>query len=436
VRIDSNYLHPVTTTDITLTAATTIRIAGARYAHSFTAHRFHSSSENVELRLLAQARQFSSVLVLLGSLSATGVFTTTDAFMVQNKEEIVVPLILEQLPTAREFRGGAATSWVSSDQANLAQALRSKQLQSTVFAVCIIQVKPHLEQVLNLPSESLSKEVQLTQALIDLFVHHQIPSNYLCVGPEAAASHSVEGEATADLIATVRGHVANMQGMLKSSKLGATSLASVAVTETHARSHEVEPSMRIGTHPSPALLAPEALQGYPILGGSDFWRFPARVERQCERFGCDDILHPSVLTASRRDWIKHSPPSAGVDMDEKMRQVERTSCFHLLDALSKSGALVLDKAELHALMPVTHFLDATLMEAVARDGGLDPLSAVERPTLLMAATLQGLPPQEVVNAQQLLRVARTHPQLFPTAANANTNNSVAAEDVGTDGLMG
>jgi len=39
---------------------------------------------------------------------------------------------------------------------------------------------------------------------------------------------------------------------------------------------------------------------------------------------------------------------------------------------------VLDKAELHALMPMTHFLDATLMGAVAGQGGPDPLGVVER----------------------------------------------------------
>jgi hypothetical protein len=64
----------------------------------------------VELRLVAQARQFSSVVVLLGSISATGEFSTSDAFLVQNKDEVVVPLLLEQLPTAREFRGGAGSS--------------------------------------------------------------------------------------------------------------------------------------------------------------------------------------------------------------------------------------------------------------------------------------------------------------------------------------
>jgi len=43
------------------------------------------------------------------------------------------------------------------------------------------------------------------------------------------------------------------------------------------------------------------------------------------------------------------------------------------------------------------------------------LTSTCRPTLLLAATLQGLPPQEVVAGRQLLRVAQTHPLLFPTA---------------------
>jgi hypothetical protein len=53
------------------------------------------------------------------------------------------------------------------------------QLESSVFGVCIIQIKPALERLLNLPDGSLTKEIQLTQDLMQLFQEYQIPSDLL-----------------------------------------------------------------------------------------------------------------------------------------------------------------------------------------------------------------------------------------------------------------
>ena len=44
-------------------------------------------------------------------------------------------------------------------------------------AICVIQIKPLLETLLNLPDDSLTKEIQLSQHLLDLFVNYQIPGN-------------------------------------------------------------------------------------------------------------------------------------------------------------------------------------------------------------------------------------------------------------------
>ena len=46
------------------------------------------------------------------------------------------------------------------------------QLASTLFGVCVIQVKPQLERVLNLPPDALTKEIALAQALMDLFTQY------------------------------------------------------------------------------------------------------------------------------------------------------------------------------------------------------------------------------------------------------------------------
>ena len=50
------------------------------------------------------------------------------------------------------------------------------QLSATLFGVCVIQVKPMLEKVLNLDNDSLTKEINMTQDLMKLFIEYQVLS--------------------------------------------------------------------------------------------------------------------------------------------------------------------------------------------------------------------------------------------------------------------
>lgn len=77
-----------------------------------------------------------------------------------------------------------------------AKAFRSMQLSSTLFGIAVIQIKPQLEKVLNvrlpvlptltcqLPADSLTKELELTQDLLKLFMKYQIPSDLLSYSPD------------------------------------------------------------------------------------------------------------------------------------------------------------------------------------------------------------------------------------------------------------
>lgn len=56
------------------------------------------------------------------------------------------------------------------------------QLSSTVFAVVVLQVRPQLEKLMKLPADSLTKELKLTQHLLELLIQYQIPSDLLCFG--------------------------------------------------------------------------------------------------------------------------------------------------------------------------------------------------------------------------------------------------------------
>jgi hypothetical protein len=100
-----------------------------------------------------------------------------DAIIIQNKDEVIIPLLLNELPTAKEFKD--AIKSLSPEQQAFAKAYRSMQLQSSVFGCAIIQIKPQLEVLLGIPKNALDKEMNLTQNLMELFTEYQVPSDLL-----------------------------------------------------------------------------------------------------------------------------------------------------------------------------------------------------------------------------------------------------------------
>ena len=174
----------------TLDESTRVVFKGEKHVHGFLRTAFEDSP-SLELQLTARARQFSSFILLVGKIVGKDQFEPEDAIVLQNKDHILVRLLTEVIPSAKQFK--EAISSLSPEQQRFAQAFRSMQLSSTLFAVCIVQIKPALEKVLNLPSDSLTKEIQLTQDLMKLFIDYQIPSDLLSydaalqAGPQSVA---------------------------------------------------------------------------------------------------------------------------------------------------------------------------------------------------------------------------------------------------------
>jgi len=174
-----------TTTGFQVSASTRVEFQGARYLHAWLRSSFGRGSyrgrgdcghtgapEGSTFALAARARQFCSFVVVVGTLSAHDTMTPTHAFLVKNRDEVRAPLELATLPTAGEFRD--AVQSLSPEQQAFAKAVRGYQLASTLFAVATIQVKPAMEQVLHLPPDALTKEIALTDALVELFVKYQV----------------------------------------------------------------------------------------------------------------------------------------------------------------------------------------------------------------------------------------------------------------------
>ncbi len=197
--------HPMT---FALDASTRVSFLGDRYLHAWVSHQF-SGQSGLALALVARARQFSSFILLVGRIASADVFEPRHAVIVQNKDLLKIPLMLEQLPTPTEFRDAIAS--LSPEQQRFAKAFRGMQLESTLFAVCVIQIKPQLEKLLKLEPDSLTKEIKMTQELLSLFIEYQIPSDLL--------SYDGAPEATpAEKLARVTQYIAKMQEMIQASK--------------------------------------------------------------------------------------------------------------------------------------------------------------------------------------------------------------------------
>ena len=189
-----------------INSATKIQIGGDRYIHAWLNSQFSNSNSN-PINIVARANQFSSFILLLGNVLPENEFQPKHGIIVQNKDEFLIPLLTEVLPTPKEFK--KAIESLSKEQRAFAKAYRSMQLENTLFGLCIIQIKPHLEQLLNLPENSLTKEIKLTQNLIKLFVEYQIPSDLLAYQYEEGIIHSDE-----ERVNYVKYQVENIENMI------------------------------------------------------------------------------------------------------------------------------------------------------------------------------------------------------------------------------
>ena len=83
----------------------------------------------------------------------------------------------------------------------------------------------------------------------------------------------------------------------------------------------------------------------------------------------------------------------------------------MLDALTKSGALSIDQAELHVIVASTHCFGHSLMKTVCEDN-INPIEKVERSSLIVASTIQHRPPLELIVQEQRERVLLYSPKLL------------------------
>jgi hypothetical protein len=198
-----------------LNAATTLEMTGKQYLHGWLNHRFEKNHHRYQL--VSRARQFSAFILVIGTMTGPNTIDPKNAIIIQNKDEVIIPLLLNELPTAKEFKD--AIKSLSPEQQSFAQAYRSMQLQSSVFGIAVIQIKPQLEVLLGLPQNSLDKEMKLTQDLMELFTEFQVPTDLLSYNGRN------EGIALEDKVANVQENVKAVMDVIDGEKLKQIELA-------------------------------------------------------------------------------------------------------------------------------------------------------------------------------------------------------------------
>jgi len=132
-----------------------------------------------------------------------------------------------------------------------------------------------------------------------------------------------------------------------------------------------------------------------------------------------------------QNWQKTSqaalladPSTASLSTDDQRNEKDRA--YDLLDAMSRSGCLSIDEAQLHIVLAATHSFDKTLMDTVIQQN-VNPIEKVERSTLIVASTIQNREVAELLRDDQLERVATYSPMLFGPGGAVKKSVPVALE---------
>mmetsp|Transcript_27708 Transcript_27708/g.76280 ORF Transcript_27708/g.76280 Transcript_27708/m.76280 type:complete len:939 (-) Transcript_27708:152-2968(-) len=458
---------------LALSAATDVAFLGERYLHPVVLHSF-SGEPPQRLSLAARARQFSSFVLLLGRVLSAERFEPTAALIVKDRDDVVVPMLLDTIPAPKDFRD--AIESLSPEQRCFAEAFRKMQLSSTLFGLCIIQIKPQMEEVLNLPPNSLTKEIQLTQDLMELFIEYQVPSDLLSYDGSSQADSKSKLQMVKDhvvsLLSTInasrrreleqereRAQKHKLESVLTSAPSEVISFASVdsapreaiqksASRQMHKLAYmprsmpraEAQEASSFKATPTATPATPSreeeqrpgraepAVQGQRPPGEGagvqagtdqggdpDYAALPGLLDQKFERLDSDASLRPTRVLPGQV-WTKRE--AAGLLSPVRERALgsgeqarERARAFDLLDALTRSGALPVAHASLHVVLAATHGFDQALIDTII-EGNVNPIEKVERSVLIMASTLQRQPVAALIAPEQLARVRQASPGLF------------------------
>jgi hypothetical protein len=430
---------------IPLNAAVNIKFCGSRFLHGWVIHSF-DGEEQSNTNLVARARQFSSFVLIVGTIAGKNEFDPKHALILQNKDEVVIPLLLEAMPTPKAFAD--AIESLSPEQQQFAKSFRAMQLESSVLGICVIQLKPQLEAVLALPADSLTKEIRLTQDILSLFIDYQIP-------PDIISSDLEENATVKQKVDRVRMNVDVIHSLIDDAKKKELEEAkrkaefenphmfkdeAVFSTESMMMDTMVDASVEFGSRSgsrrlrrSTALYSQnddmqeaevkheqDIMPLFDLANVSDnsdidFLSIPRILDSKIELLDSDSFLHSTRVSVGPM-WSLTTQANLLSDktvqrLSKKEQPEARNKAFDLLDAITKSGSLTISEAELHVLVAVTHKFDRSVMETVIEEN-INPIEKLERSLLIVQSAIHGLPVQKLLKKDMESKISKHSPMLF------------------------
>jgi hypothetical protein len=147
----------------------------------------------------------------------------------------------------------------------------------------------------------------------------------------------------------------------------------------------------------------------------DFTEVPGLLDKRYEALDEENALRPTILSCGS-PWKRQSQKSLlskpiEETLDSKAQDSERDKAFDLLDALSRSGSLTVDEAELHVVIAATHCFDETLTNTIIKQNK-NPIEKVECSNLIIGTTIQDKPLEALVKPDHVLRIESMFPKLL------------------------
>ena len=376
------------------------------HLHGHIEHCFsggESGQKSNPLTIEATSRQFSGYIMLIGRVTEENSFETHLALVVKDKDCFDIDILTKSMSSSTD--GMLNMKSLSPEQQRFSKAYREMMLKKGLFSILFIQIKPQLEHILNLPSESLTKEISLTKQITKLMIDYDIGIDALSRG-----DHETEG----DPIQIVQQNVEKINTAISNIKMKSDN-RNVQQFKFDKASGEVSTCpVKIGCQ-SDKLPPPESSHEQSS-GGADIditerdtslALLPLRMSKRFDLFP-DLSLQTSTMYCGTEITRKGCDGKIlSKEQTKKLSSSDITplhqQAMSLLDGLTKGGAVPLQAVDLHVISSTAHYFDKTLLNIVIQDN-TNPVEKVELSTLLVASSIRGKPIPEIVNQNQVPRI--------------------------------
>ena len=161
-----------------------LKMNGKCYIHGWINGLFEETEQNDDfpyiddssVKLVIQGQNFTNFIVVIGVLSSSSEFIPKKGILIHGNS-MLIPLLIHSIPTRKEFED--LTKSLSKEQKEFANLYRNMQLEGNTMIIATIPIQNQLEKILNLHKNSLNKEIELQNEIIELLTKYNIPPHLL-----------------------------------------------------------------------------------------------------------------------------------------------------------------------------------------------------------------------------------------------------------------